>query len=126
MKIRELIKAKNGIDTKKHFLENQLNMLLSSTSFKIFFKLKKIESVISFLQIKDSIVKSVSDIEVRNLQSLTQVTSVIARATLEPSEVTFDTQVSMTRHMTVTCSAPITLLLCLADIFTCFNDNITL
>ncbi|XP_022809688.1 uncharacterized protein LOC111346681 [Stylophora pistillata] len=36
--------------------------------------------------------KSVSSIEVSNLQSLTQVTSVIARATLEPSEVTSDTQ----------------------------------
>ena len=33
--------------------------------------------------------------DVRNLQSLTQVTSVIARATLEPNEVTFDTQVCM-------------------------------
>lgn len=51
-----------------------------------------------FLQIKDSIVKSISGIEVRNLQSLTQVTSVIARATLEPNEVTFDTQVCMTLH----------------------------
>ena len=46
-----------------------------------------------FLQIKDSVVKTVSEIQVGNLQSLTQVTSVIARATLEPSEVTFDTQV---------------------------------
>ncbi|KAJ7340518.1 hypothetical protein OS493_003270 [Desmophyllum pertusum] len=44
------------------------------------------------IAIKDSIVKSISGIEVRNLQSLTQVTSVIARATLEPNEVTFDTQ----------------------------------
>lgn len=90
------------------------------------YSLKKIEPVISFLQIKDSVVKSVSDIEVRNLQSLTQVTSVIARATLEPSEVTFDTQVSMTRRMTVTCSATITLLLCLAHIITCCNNNIAL
>ena len=49
-----------------------------------------------FLQIKDSIVKTVSEIQVGNLQSLTQVTSVIARATLEPSEVTFDTQVCVT------------------------------
>ena len=49
-----------------------------------------------FLQIKDSVVKTVSEIQVGNLQSLTQVTSVIARATLEPSEVTFDTQVCVT------------------------------
>ena len=49
--------------------------------------------VLSVFQIKDSIVRSVSNIQVNNLQSLTQVTSVIARATLEPSEVTFDTQV---------------------------------
>ena len=49
-----------------------------------------------FLQIKDSLVKTVSEIQVGNLQSLTQVTSVIARATLEPSEVTFDTQVCVT------------------------------
>ena len=40
--------------------------------------------------------KTVSEIQVGNLQSLTQVTSVIARATLEPSEVTFDTQVCVT------------------------------
>lgn len=46
-----------------------------------------------FLQIKDSVVKTVSEIQVGNLQSLIQVTSIIARATLEPSEVTFDTQV---------------------------------
>ena len=96
------------MDTKKYVLEGHLNMLFSF--------IRKIEPVILFLQIKDSVVKSVSNIEVRNLQSLTQVTSVIARATLEPSEVTFDTQVSMTRHMTVTCSAPITLLLYLAYI----------
>ena len=88
------------------FLENR-----SCTSLKILFK--NTEPVIPFLQIKDSIVKSLSDIEVRNLQSLTQVTSVIARATLEPSEVTLDTQVSMTRHRAVTCSAPVTLVLCL-------------
>ena len=49
-----------------------------------------------FLQIKDSVVKTVSEIQVGNLQSLTQVTSIIARATLEPSEVTFDTQVCAT------------------------------
>ena len=49
--------------------------------------------VLSVFQIKDSIVRIVSNIQVKNLQSLTQVTSVIARATLEPSEVTFDTQV---------------------------------
>ena len=49
-----------------------------------------------FLQIKDSVVKTVSEIQVGNLQSLIQVTSVIARATLEPSEVTFDTQVCVT------------------------------
>ena len=49
-----------------------------------------------FLQIKDSVMKTVSEIQVGNLQSLTQVTSVIARATLEPSEVTFDTQVCVT------------------------------
>ena len=49
-----------------------------------------------FLQIKDSVVKTVSEIQVGNLQSLTLVTSVIARATLEPSEVTFDTQVCVT------------------------------
>ena len=49
-----------------------------------------------FLQIKDSVLKTVSEIQVGNLQSLTQVTSVIARATLEPSEVTFDTQVCVT------------------------------
>ena len=49
-----------------------------------------------FLQIKDSVVKTVSEIQVGNLQSLIQVTSIIARATLEPSEVTFDTQVCVT------------------------------
>ena len=103
------------------FLENQINMLLSSTSFRMLFK--KTEPVISFLQIKDSVVKSVSAIEVRNLQSLTQVTSVIAQATLEPSEVTFDTQVSMTWHMTVTCSTQNTLVLCLAQLSCCNNFN---
>ena len=36
-----------------------------------------------------------SGVKAENLQSLTQVTSVIARATLEPSEVTVDTQVFM-------------------------------
>lgn len=45
------------------------------------------------LQIKSSIVKEVSTVNAGNLQTLTQVTSVIARATLEPSQVTFDTQV---------------------------------
>ena len=49
-----------------------------------------------FLQIKDSVVKTVSEIQVGNLPSLIQVTSIIARATLEPSEVTFDTQVCVT------------------------------
>lgn len=47
------------------------------------------------LQIITSVVKEVSGVEAGNLQSLTQVTSVIARATLEPSEVTFDTQVGV-------------------------------
>ena len=44
-------------------------------------------------QIKSFIVKEVSSVEVGNLQALTQVTSVIARATLEPEQVTVDTQV---------------------------------
>ena len=45
------------------------------------------------LQIKSSIVKEVSTVKVGNLQSLTQVTSVIGRATLEPEQVTVETQV---------------------------------
>ena len=57
-------------------------------------------------QIKDSIVRSVSNIQVNNLQSLTQVTSVIARATLEPSEVTFDTQVSTALTHRIRSDAP--------------------
>ena len=57
-------------------------------------------------QIKDSIVRSVSNIQVNNLQSLTQVTSVIARATLEPSEVTFDTQVCTALTHRVRSDAP--------------------
>jgi len=43
-------------------------------------------------EIKSFIVKEVSNVEVGNLQALTQVTSVIARATLEPDQVTVDTQ----------------------------------
>ncbi|KAK2571916.1 Polycystin-2 [Acropora cervicornis] len=42
--------------------------------------------------IKSFIVEEVSNVEVGNLQALTQVTSVIARATLEPDQVTVDTQ----------------------------------
>lgn len=37
--------------------------------------------------------KQVSNVEVNNLHTLTQVTSVIARATLETNEVTVETQV---------------------------------
>ncbi|XP_044184816.1 polycystic kidney disease protein 1-like 2 [Acropora millepora] len=44
------------------------------------------------IKIKSFIVKAVSSVEVGNLQALTQVTSVIARATLEPDQVTVDTQ----------------------------------
>ncbi|XP_068717180.1 polycystin-1-like protein 2 [Montipora capricornis] len=44
------------------------------------------------IEIKSSIVKEVSTVEVGNLQSLTQVTSVIGRATLEPEQVTVETQ----------------------------------
>ncbi|XP_044184688.1 polycystic kidney disease protein 1-like 2 [Acropora millepora] len=44
------------------------------------------------IKIKSFIVKAVSNVEVGNLQALTQVTSVIARATLEPEQVTVDTQ----------------------------------
>ncbi|XP_015778540.1 PREDICTED: uncharacterized protein LOC107356405 [Acropora digitifera] len=43
-------------------------------------------------EIKSFIVKQVSNVKVGNLQALTQVTSVIARATLEPEQVTVDTQ----------------------------------
>lgn len=46
-----------------------------------------------FFQIKDSIVEQVSTVKVSDLQALTQVSSVIARATLEPSEVTVESQV---------------------------------
>ena len=44
---------------------------------------------------KSFIVEEVSNLEVGNLQALTQVTSVIARATLEPEQVTVDTQVAI-------------------------------
>ena len=44
---------------------------------------------------KSFIVKAASKLEVGNLQALTQVTSVIARAILEPEQVTVDTQVGI-------------------------------
>ncbi|XP_068717189.1 polycystin-1-like protein 2 [Montipora capricornis] len=44
------------------------------------------------IEIKSSIVKEVSTVEVGNLQSLTQVSSVIGQATLEPEQVTVETQ----------------------------------
>ena len=47
----------------------------------------------ALLQIKDSIVQQISNVKVNNLYTLTQVTSVIARVTLEPNEVTAETQV---------------------------------
>ena len=43
--------------------------------------------------------RQLSSADVVNLQFLTQVTSAMARATLEPKEVTLDSQVSVIYHI---------------------------